>query len=117
MVFDKEYCGGTILFRIQNGSSDGNDIKGLDVVVAVDFPGPTILDGNATMRIFVDDKADASQQKALEDIFQGRKGGPMQVIGQLANKWLSTQKTKIEVNDDGNKLTATVGKFGQIRSQ
>lgn len=117
MVFDKEYCGGTILFRIQNGSSDGTEIKGLDVVVAVDFPGPTILDGNATMRIFVDDRADSSQQKALEDIFQGRKGGPMQVIGQLASKWLSTQKTKIEVNDDGNKLTATVGKFGQIRSQ
>jgi hypothetical protein len=117
MVFDKEYCGGTILFRIQNGSSDGTDLKGLDVVMAVDFPGPTILDGNATARIFVDDRADASQQKVIEDIFQGRKGGPMAVIGELASKWLTTQKTKIEVNDDGNKLTATVGNFGQIKSQ
>jgi hypothetical protein len=27
---------------------DGVDLKGRDVVLALDFPGPTILDGNAT---------------------------------------------------------------------
>lgn len=117
MKFDKDYCGGTMLFRIDKGNSDGTALNGLDVVLGIDFPGPTILDGNATARVMVSDKADANQQKILEDIFQGKKGGPMGVVAQLASKWLPTQKTTIEVRDDGRNLTATVGRFGQLKSQ
>ena len=117
MTFDKDYCGGTILFRIDKGNSDSTDLKGLDVVLAVDFPGPTLLDGNGTARVLIDEKANPSQQKVLEDIFQGRKGGPMAVVAQMASKWLPTQKARIDVNDDGHNLTATVGKFGQIKSK
>ena len=39
-----------------------------------DFPGPTLFDGNATARVFVDEGADEAQQRELEAIFQGRKG-------------------------------------------
>jgi len=53
----------------------------------------------------------------LEDIFQGRKGGPMEMISSLVAKWLPTQSTKIDINDDGNNLTATVGNFGNIKSE
>lgn len=117
MKFDKDYCGGAMLFRIDRGNSDGTDLKGLDVVVAFDFPGPTLLDGNGTGRVLIDDRASDSQNKALADIFQGRKGGPMSVVASLASKWLPTQKAKIEVNDDGHALTAKVGGYGQIKSQ
>ena len=117
MKFDKDYCGGTILFRIDRGSSNGISLDGLDAVLAVDFPGPTLYDGNGTARLLIDERADPNQQEALEDIMQGKKGGPMAVVSQLASKWLPTQKSKIEVKDDGRNLTATVGKFGQIRSQ
>jgi hypothetical protein len=89
----------------------------LNAVLAVDSPGPTLYDGNGTARLLIDESADSNQQKALEEIMQGRKGGPMAVVSQLASKWLPTQKSKIEVKDDGHNLTATVGKFGQIKSQ
>lgn len=117
MTFDKDYCGGTILFRIDKGTSDSTDLKGFDVVLAIDFPGPTMLDGNGTARVLIDERANPNQQKVLEDIFQGRKGGPMAVIAQMLSKWLPTQKARIDVNDDGHNLTATVGKFGQIKSK
>jgi hypothetical protein len=117
MTFDKDYCGGTILFRIDKGNSDSTDLKGLDVVLAVDFPGPTLLDGNGTARVLIDERANPNQQKVLEDIFQGRKGGPMAVVAQMASKWLPTQKARIDVNDDGHNVTAIVGKYGQIKSQ
>lgn len=117
MKFDKDYCGGTILFRIDSGDSNGTALNGLDVVLAVDFPGPTLFDGNGTARLLIDERADSSQQKALEEIIQGKKGGPMAVVSQIASKWLPTQKTKIEVRDDGKTLTAAVGKFGKISSQ
>jgi hypothetical protein len=116
MIMDQGYCGAPLLFRIQNGGIDGVDLKGRDVVLALDFPGPTILDGNATFRLYIDEAADERQSKELEVIFQGKKGGPMEMISTLASKWLPTQKTKIDVNDDGTNLTATVGDFGTIKS-
>ena len=117
MIMDKGYCAGPILFRIHNGSSDGVDLKGREVVMAFDFPGPTVFDGNATARLYIDEAADTSQLKQLEDIFQGRRGGPMEMISSFASKWLPTESTNIEINDDGNNLTASVGSFGQIKSQ
>lgn len=117
MIMDRGYCAGPILFRIQNGSSEDIDLKGNEVVMATDFPGPTVLDGNATSRLYIDDIADTRQQKELEDIFQGRKGGPMEVISKFVAHWLPTKSTKIDINDDGHNLTATVGTFGQIKSE
>ena len=117
MIMDKGYCASSILFSIQNGSSDGIDLKGNEVVMALDFPGPTLFDGNATSRLYIDDVADASQRKELEDIFQGKKGGPMEVITKFVPNWLPTENTKIDIKDDGRNLTATVGSFGQIKSE
>lgn len=117
MIMDKGYCASPLLFRVREGTADGVDLQGRDVVMTVDFPGPTLLDGNSTSRLYIDDGANDNQVKELENIFQGRKGGPMQLVAQLTSKWLSTQRTKIEINDDGNNLTATVGKFGKIKSE
>ena len=85
----------------------------------LDWPGPTLLDGNGTTRVYIDDAADTNQQKELEDIFQGRRGGPMQMLSQLVAKWLPTVKTRIDIKEDnGNhNLTAKVGNFGEIKSQ
>jgi hypothetical protein len=63
-----------MLFRIDKGNLDGTDLKEFDVVVAFDFPGPTLLDGNGTGRVLIDDRARDNQHRALIDIFQGRKG-------------------------------------------
>jgi hypothetical protein len=43
MIMDQGYCAAPILFRIQNGSIDGVDLKRRDVVLAVDFPGQQYL--------------------------------------------------------------------------
>ena len=69
MIMDQGYCAAPLLFRIQNGSVDGVDLKGRDVVLAVDFPGPTMFDGNATFRLYIDEATDESQSKELEAIF------------------------------------------------
>jgi hypothetical protein len=118
MIMDKGYCASSVLFRVHNGSSsNGIDLKGRDVVITFDFPGPTLLDGNCTARLYVDDAANTNQRKELEEIFQGRKGGPMEMISNFIARWLPTQNTKIDVNDNGQSLTAAVGSFGQIKSQ
>ena len=120
MLMDKGYCGGLILFRIQDGISNSINLAGRDVVMSLDWPGPTQFDGNATNRLYIDDAADTNQQKELEDILQGRRGGPMQMLSQLIAKWLPTIITRIDIKEDGNgshNITARVGNFGEIKSQ
>ncbi|MDQ3967531.1 MAG: DUF1326 domain-containing protein [Thermoproteota archaeon] len=119
MIMDKGYCGGLILFRIQDGISNSINLAGRDVVLFFDWPGPTLLDGNGTSRLYIDDTADTNQQKEFEYIFQGRRGGPMQMLSQLIAKWLPTITTRIDIKEDdgGHNITARVGNQGEIKSQ
>jgi hypothetical protein len=119
MIMDKGYCGGLILFRIQDGMSNSINLAGRDLVLFFDWPGPTLLDGNGTSRLYIDDTADTNQQKEFEDIFQGRRGGPMQMLSQLIAKWLPTMTTRIDIKEDdgGHNITARVGNQGEIKSQ
>ena len=86
MVMDQGWCASTLLFRIQQGSSDGVNLGGRTVVLALDFPGPTLLDGNGTARIYVDAPTTDDQRHELESIFQGRKGGPNGSVGWITNQ-------------------------------
>lgn len=116
-VMDQGYCASPLLFRIQQGNAEGVDLSGCTVVLAGDWPGPTLFDGNGTSRLYIDEAATADQQRELEAIFQGRKGGPVEVLAGLSSTWLSTQVTKIDVQEQGDTLTATVGNFGRVESQ
>ncbi|MDA2928180.1 DUF1326 domain-containing protein, partial [Acidobacteria bacterium AH-259-G07] len=117
MVMDQGWCAGAMLFRVQEGSSEGVNLGGRTLVVATHFPGPTLYDGNGTARVYIDEGTNADQRRELEAIFQGKKGGPWEIVGGLVTKWLPTQTTKIEIREDGDSLTATVGSFGQVKSQ
>ncbi|MBI2856447.1 MAG: DUF1326 domain-containing protein, partial [Chloroflexi bacterium] len=97
MVMDQGWCDSAILFRIQRGSSDGVQLGGRTVVAAVDLPGPTMFEGNGTIRLYVDDAASAEQVRELEAIFGGAKGGPMKVMAGLMTKVLPTQRARIDV--------------------
>ncbi len=117
MVMDQGWCDSAFLFRIQEGNSDGVSLAGRTVVMAVDFPGPTLFDGNGTARLYIDSNANANQRRELESIFQGKKGGPMEVLAPMVSRWLPSQTARIDVKEEGDLLTASVGNFGQIRSQ
>ena|GEM_PF-6253281 len=70
---DQGWCSGALTFAIQQGQSDGVNLGGRTVVWLVDLP-KDFVGGNGTVRIYVDDGADASQMQELEAIFTGRKG-------------------------------------------
>lgn len=117
MIMDQGWCDSTLLFRVDNGESNGVDLGGTVVVVAWDFPGPTLFDGKATARLHIGESASEAQRQELEAIFQGKKGGPMEILGGLVETWLDTSYAKIEIDDDGDSLTAKVGDVGEVRSK
>ena len=75
------------------------------------------MDGNGTIRLYIDDGASAAQQRELDGFFSGAKGSPMEILAGLVTTLLPTKTARIEVKDDGGNLTATVGNFGVIKSQ
>jgi hypothetical protein len=117
MVMDKGYCTGAFTLRVRQGNSDGVDLAGRSAVVATDFPGPTLFDGNATARIFIDEGASADQRRELESILLGQKGGPMGVFATLVSRWLPAQSASIQVNENGDDVTIRVGGAGEYDSR
>jgi len=116
MKMDQGWCDNALLFRVEGGESNGIDLAGRTVVVGADFPGPTLFDADGTARLYIDDGANEGQRSELEAIFQGKVGGPMAVLGGLMSKWLPTRYCSIEIEDDGDELTAKVGDVGEIKS-
>jgi hypothetical protein len=112
---DQGWCSGALTFAIQQGQSDGVNLGGRTVVWLVDLP-KDFVGGNGTVRIYVDDGADASQMQELEAIFTGRKGGPGEVLKSLVTKWLPTQKAKIAVQG-GDNPSVTVGAVGHVTAK
>jgi hypothetical protein len=117
MIMDQGWCASAIAFRVRDGSSDGVDLGGRSVVFAVDFPGPTLFDGNATARLYVDEGATAEQRRELEAICSGQKGGPMAAIAPLVSTWLPARSAKIDVADGGDTIAVTVANAGRVESR
>src|ERR671913_121519 len=99
MVMDQGWCASAIAFRAREGSSDGIDLGSRTVVLALDFPGPTLFDGNGTARLYIDDAASADQRRELEAICSGRKGGAMAAVAPLVAKWLPARTARINIAD------------------
>jgi hypothetical protein len=117
MVMDQGWCAGSLLFQIDEGESDGVDLSGRKVALLVDWPGPTLFDGNGTGRVFIDDGASDDQVRELTTIFHGRRGGTMEMVAGLISTWLPVEKTSIRTSKDGDVVTATIGDVGELSSR
>lgn len=117
IVLDQGYCANVHLYRINDGSVDGVDLRGLTLAQVLIWPGPTPFDANGTGRLYIDDAASPDQLAAAEAIFQGKRGGPMEVIASLTPTWIPTQTASFAVQEENGTLSATVSPFGKIRSK
>jgi hypothetical protein len=117
MIMDQGWCASAIAFRVREGSSDGIDLSGRSAVFAVDFPGPTLFDGNATARLYIDEQASPEQRRELEAIMSGQKGGPMAALAPLISTWLPARTAQIGVSDDGDTITVSVDGIGRVESR
>jgi hypothetical protein len=117
MVMDQGWCAGSLTFQIEEGQSDGVDLSGRVAVLLVDWPGPTLFDGNGTARLFVDDGASDEQLRELEGVFTGQRGGTFEMVGSLISTWLPVAKTSIRYSRDGDTVSVSVGDVGEVASR
>ncbi len=109
---DKGWCGGALAFQIEEGISDGVDLSGCTVALGAWWPG-NFFEGHGKARVYISDKASGDQQRELEAIFTGQRGGHLQdLFGAVFDNWLPTRVTTVEAAW-GEKPSLTVGDVGQ----
>jgi len=74
MIMDQGWCASPWLIRIAQGESNGVDISGCNVVMAMFFPGPTLYSGDGTGRVYLDNRTSNDQRRELEAIFTAKRG-------------------------------------------
>ena len=78
-------CEVFMAFHIDSGSYDNTPLDGLNVVMAARTP-EAMGEGNWSVALYFDERANEQQRQALQAIFSGTVGGP---LGLLA-PWIST---------------------------
>lgn len=88
------------VWHIERGRYDGVGLDGLNFAVVGYSPGP-FGEGNLSVGVIVDERADAKQHEALSAIASGQAGGPMAALGPLIGKFLGVEKKPIQYQRDG----------------
>jgi hypothetical protein len=100
-------CNVPLVFHIDSGRYGNVVLDGLNVVVAVQTPGP-MADGNWSVAAYIDQRADDKQTEALGAIFTGAAGGPMAAFAPLIAKNLGVKKVPISYRIDGKTRSAQI---------
>lgn len=101
-------CDGTLAWHVDKGTVDGLDVAGRTLVVLCHIPG-NILQGNWTVRIYVDDKATPQQKDALVNVWSGKLGGPVADLAKLVGTVDAIEQVPITFQVEGVKGKLEVG--------
>ena len=93
-------CKAAIALHIDRGEKDGVSLDGLNLVVLLRSPG-RMADGDMTVGIIVDERADDGQAQALADIASGAAGGPMAGLAPLVSTNAGVEKRAITFERNG----------------
>ena len=103
------YCQAWMAFRIDDGHYSGMSLTGLNVALLLDIPG-RMAEGGWTVALYVDERANDVQTKALERIMSGQAGGTTGLLKLLVGNFLGTKKVPVTYQVDGNVRSVTAGK-------
>lgn len=93
-------CKVALVFHIQEGRFGDVVLDDLTFVVAAQTPG-AMIEGNWTVGLIIDDRADDDQQEAIGAIASGKAGGPMAGLAPLIGNFAGIELAPIELEKDG----------------
>ena len=102
-------CQGLGIWRINRGRYGDVSLDGLGFAFAAHWP-KAIHEGNGTVCLFFDERANAQQRDALFQIASGQAGGlPFEIIVTTFSKILEPRYVPFEFNFNGRNSSAKVG--------
>ncbi len=93
-------CEVPFAFHIERGSFGDVSLDGLNVVVIFRTPG-VMAEGNASVALYLDERADDRQREGLQAIFTGTVGGPIGALAPLISTVLGVKPVPITFTKDG----------------
>jgi hypothetical protein len=87
-------CKVGMAFHIDRGGYAKATLDGLNAVVMIHAPG-VMADGNWSVALYLDARADGPQREALQAIFTGAAGGPVATLSPLISKVLGVKAVPI----------------------
>ncbi len=87
--------------RIDDGHYGDTALSGLNVGLFIEIPG-LMSRGNWTAGLYVDEKADTYQLKALTRIFTGRARGSTHLLSILVSRFLGVDQAPVSYEIDGD---------------
>jgi len=103
------FCDGTGAWRVIKGHFGDVPLDGLTVAFAAHWP-KAIHEGDGTMTLFIDERADAAQRAALLTICSGQAGGlPFEILATTFSKVLEPVFASIQFNLDGRNSSVRIG--------
>ncbi len=97
-----ERCLGHWSIHIDEGEFNGIPLHGLNVIILYDTP-QLMFNGKWVETIFIDERADDIQRKAIEDILTGKSGGPWVILSRFVEERRPTRYLPIHFDDQGRK--------------
>ncbi len=106
-------CEGGWTWHIEHGELDGTSLDGLSFSVYANWPG-AIHEGNGEALILVDERADASQRSAIEEMLGGKVGGPWAVLGWTWPKIYGPHTAAYDIVFDGVNSRLKCGDYVEV---
>ncbi len=107
-------CEGIGVWKIERGKYDDLSLDGLGLAFAAKWP-KAIHEGNGTVCLFVDERANQQQREALLEIGSGKAGGlPFEILATTFSTLLDPQFVPFDVTVDGLQSTARLGENFRI---
>ncbi len=100
-------CEVALAFHIDQGSYGGVALDGLSAVMTARTPG-VMAEGNWTVAVYLDDRADERQRDALQNIFTGAAGGPLGGLAPLISNVLGIKSVPISYRKAGKRRSLEI---------
>src|SRR5213080_4515902 len=94
-------------FHVDRGSYGDIPLDGLNVALAVRTPG-VMAEGNWSVALYLDERADEQQSQALQAIFSGSAGGPVGALAPLISTVLGAKAVPITFHKEGNRRSMEI---------
>jgi hypothetical protein len=103
----KGHCNFAMVFHIEQGHYGDQTLDGLNFAVVGHTPA-VMSQGNWSVGLILDERANAAQQQALTTIASGQAGGPMAPLGPLIGTFLGTMTHAIQFQKNGLQRSVSI---------
>ena len=113
---DNDYCRVALVFQIERGEVEGEDVSGLGVAMLAES-GRYMHEGNWKLGLLVDDSASDEQAEKLSAVFSGQLGGPAGALSGLVGEVLGVERVPFDLYSEDGEHRLRIEGHGQVSVQ